>query len=143
MQFKVPQFIDVEDKIFGPLTFKQFVYLLGAGGSAFIFWKIIPIKIIALIFTIPFSGTFIALAFVKINDRPFIDFLESAFHYFLGQKIYVWRQPVQHHIEKDIAPLVVEATKQNAISKVSKGRLRELAFGLDVIDRNAYKEEDK
>ncbi|TSC80302.1 MAG: hypothetical protein G01um101429_152 [Parcubacteria group bacterium Gr01-1014_29] len=32
-QFQVPQFIEVEDKIFGPLTTKQFFYLLGGGGT--------------------------------------------------------------------------------------------------------------
>jgi len=35
MRFEVPQFIDVEDKLFGPLTFTQFVYLAGSGGISF------------------------------------------------------------------------------------------------------------
>ncbi|TSC61742.1 MAG: SsrA-binding protein, partial [Parcubacteria group bacterium Athens0416_74] len=32
MQFQVPQFIEVEDKIVGPLTFKQFVFIAGGLG---------------------------------------------------------------------------------------------------------------
>ena len=48
MQFKVPQFIDMEDKIVGPLTLKQFAYILGAGGFSFLLWTFIPIKIILM-----------------------------------------------------------------------------------------------
>jgi len=32
MRFEVPQFIEVEDKIFGPFTWKQFIYLMGGEG---------------------------------------------------------------------------------------------------------------
>ena len=39
MQFKVPQFLDIEDKIFGPFTFREFIYLAGAAGLCFVFYK--------------------------------------------------------------------------------------------------------
>ena len=35
MQFQVPQFIDVENKIIGPLSLRQFLYLAGAGLISF------------------------------------------------------------------------------------------------------------
>ena len=84
MQFRVPQFIDIEDKVIGPLTLRQFAYLLGAGGFSFIIWTFIPIKIIALVLSVAVSGLFISLAFVKINNRPFADILESAFSFYTG-----------------------------------------------------------
>ena len=43
MQFQVPQFIEVEDKIFGPLTFKQFVYMTGGVGAAYMLWRVMPL----------------------------------------------------------------------------------------------------
>ena len=43
MRFQVPQFIEVEDKIFGPLTLKQFIYLAGAGGLVFVLWRVLPL----------------------------------------------------------------------------------------------------
>ena len=46
MQFQVPQFIEIEDKIFGPLTFKQFIYLAGGVGASIVLWLYIPYKII-------------------------------------------------------------------------------------------------
>jgi hypothetical protein len=42
MRFQVPQFTDVEDKIVGPLTLKQFVYLAGAGGGCIILYSFLP-----------------------------------------------------------------------------------------------------
>jgi len=45
MRFKVPQFIDIEDKIFGPFSFKQFVYLAGGAGLCYIFFKTLPVCI--------------------------------------------------------------------------------------------------
>ncbi len=54
MQFKVPQFLDIEDKIFGPFTFREFVYLAGAAGLCYVFYKwfglllgIVPMLIMA------------------------------------------------------------------------------------------------
>ena len=41
MQFKVPQFIDVEDKLFGPVTFKEFVYLAGGAGLIYVIYKLV------------------------------------------------------------------------------------------------------
>ena len=133
MQFKVPQFIDMEDKIVGPLTLKQFAYILGAGGFSFLLWTFIPIKIIAVIFIIPVGGFFLALAFVKINDRPFMDTVESAFSYYTNSKIYTWRQPT--NIPNNSAEnIVVETTKEMAVAKANSNKLHEISLGLDVLD---------
>jgi hypothetical protein len=142
MQFRVPQFIDVEDKIFGPLTLKQFIYCLGAAGFAFLLWTLIPYKIISIILILPVSGLFLGLAFLKINDRPFIDFLENGVKYFTNPRIYTWKQP-NPTIKEDYAKTITEATKKTVVSHVENGRLREIAFGLDVLDRKPQEEEEK
>jgi hypothetical protein len=142
MQFRVPQFIDLEDKVVGPLTLKQFGYILGAGGFSFIIWTFIPIRIVAIILMLIVSGLFLALAFIKINNRPFADLLESAFSFYTGSKVYTWKQPQENqepesHIEK----IVAEATKEVTIAKANKDKLHELALGLDVLDRNPQKDD--
>ena len=70
-QFQIPQFIEMEDKLFGPLTFKQFMYLVGGGGICFILYVWLPLPFIIKI--IPIAGVAalaLALAFVKYNGRP-------------------------------------------------------------------------
>ena len=102
MRFQVPQFIEVEDKIFGPLTLKQFVYLAGAGGVLFILLKIFPV-IVAVFLAIPIVALAVALAFYKVNDRPFVFALESAFKYLLSNRLYIWKS-------KDINQIIAEKT---------------------------------
>ena len=78
MEYQVPQFIEVEDKIIGPLTLKQFIYVAGAGGLCVVFFVYLPI-IIALLLSAPVAALAAALAFYKVNGKPFIEVLEAGF----------------------------------------------------------------
>ncbi|MCF7843981.1 PrgI family protein [Candidatus Gracilibacteria bacterium] len=145
MQFRVPQFIDMEDKIIGPLTLKQFGYIVGAGGLSFIIWTFIPVKFIAVLVIIPVAGLFLALAFVKYNNRSFGELLESAFSYYTGAKVFTWAQPnpesstQESHIDK----IVADTTKQMIISKTDRDRIHDLSLGLDVFEHTQEKKEDR
>ena len=76
MRFQIPQFIDVEDKIFGPFTLKQFIYIAGGASAA-----VATISIFGLFLGLLISSPIIilagALAFYKINNRPFRDVLKT------------------------------------------------------------------
>ncbi len=128
MNFQVPQFIEVEDKIFGPLTFKQFVYLAGGAGAVFMVYTFLPIYL-AIWLMIPLALLALALAFYKVNSRPFVNVLESAFHYALTAKLYLWkRQP------KIVIPTTIALGREQAIviPKLSQSKLRDLAWSLDI-----------
>ena len=142
MQFRVPQFIDMEDKIIGPLTLKQFGYIVGACGVSFIIWTFVPIRILAVLIIIPVAGLFLALAFIRYNNRSFGELLESAFDYYTNPKVYTWKKPapVMTTNEKKIDDLVVDTTKEMIISKTNKDRLRDLSLGLDVLDTNPHRD---
>ena len=131
MRFQVPQFIDVEDKIFGPLTFKQFVYVAGGGGLAFLLWKTLPV-FIAIILIIPIGVLAGSLAFVKVNNRPFIEVVESAFNYAFRDKLYLWKKEKP---KKKSSDTPVEAkTIPSYVPKVSESKLHDISWGLDVLD---------
>jgi hypothetical protein len=91
MQFNIPQFIDVEDKIVGPLTLKQFFYLAGAGVFLFFIWYFFQFWVF-LIFAIPIGGFALALAFVKINGRPLINYVTAFLNYMKKPRLYVWKK---------------------------------------------------
>ena len=99
MQFKVPQFLDIEDKIFGPFTFSEFVYLAGGGMICYVlyrvlglFWGGIPILIV--------GGFSIVLVWYKPNGKPFVDMLESGIKYVTQDKLYIlkkdWNKKKMH-----------------------------------------------
>lgn len=143
MQFRVPQFIDMEDKVFGPFTLKQFGYVVGAGGLSFLIWTFIPIKFIAILLIIPVAGLFLALAFVKFNNRPFGDFLESAFTYFTSSKIYTWKQPEAQKMESSVDKVVADTQKEIIISKTNQDKIHDISLGLDVFENNSQKEDNR
>ncbi|MDQ5957077.1 MAG: hypothetical protein QG614_51 [Patescibacteria group bacterium] len=129
MQFRVPQFIDIEDKILGPLTWRQTAYVLGAVGVAYIFFRFIDSKLLALILSAPFVAIFLAFAFVKINNRTFVEILENAFRYYTGINLYTWRQLKKE--EGNDLPIVQKSNQNNLIPKENKKSLKDIALGLD------------
>lgn len=91
MRFEVPQFIEVEDKIFGPVTAKQFVFLTGGVGMAVVLF-ITTNFFIFLLFGLPLGALAILFAFYKVNNRPFSHFAESFIQYTGRNKLYLWRK---------------------------------------------------
>jgi hypothetical protein len=91
MQFEVPQFIEIEDKIVGPFTWRQFLYLSGGGGMCLVLFLLLPL----LFSIIPISliGLFTAaLAFYPVNNRPFSHFLEAIYNHYKRDRLYLWQQ---------------------------------------------------
>ncbi len=133
MRFQVPQFIDIEDKIFGPFTFKQFVYLAGGAGSAYAIWKLLP-TLIAVFLVLPIIGLALALTFYKVNGKPFIEVLQAYASYSTKSKLFIWKQ---RKIEKK--KKFAEAPKESRhpmsnIPRLTESRLSDISWSLDVLD---------
>lgn len=91
MRFEVPQFIEIEDKIFGPLTWRQFLYLGGGVGMGVVLFLTTNF-IVFVIIGLPLAVLAAALAFYPVNNRPFSFFLEAILTYIKSTKLYLWRQ---------------------------------------------------
>ena len=129
MQFQVPQFIEVEDKIFGTLTFKQFIYLVG--GAAMLRSLYHTAVFFAVLLIIPFAGFSLALAFSKINNRPFISVVESALNFTLKGKLYVWKKVTSKRKPRKGIPANPPLQSLELPSSPTC-RLKELSWSLDV-----------
>jgi len=143
MQFKVPQYIEVEDKIFGPFTIKQFVYLAGGGGLAFLAWKVLPF-FFAVLIIVPIGILTWALAFFPKDKygRPFVDVLEAAFGYATRAKLYTWKKEKR----KAVSEVDFTASKNTAgiaLPKVTEGKIKDLAWSLDVSSGTSVTNESK
>lgn len=93
MQFQVPQFIDIEDKVIGPLTIKQFLYLLVAGVIIFILYKILNLFAV-IVLAIPIIGIAISFAFIKVHGQPFMGMVSNFFRFLKKPDFYVWKKPI-------------------------------------------------
>lgn len=131
MQFQVPQFIEIEDKIFGPLTLKQFLYLAGGGGAAIALYIYIPYKIIAILLIIPIIGFSLALTFYKINNKPFIDVVQAYFYYSIGSKLYLWNKAEKKPISQ-LSDQLQKTKSLISVPKMSGSKLKDLTWSLDI-----------
>ena len=128
MQFQVPQFIDIEDKIFGPFTFKQFVYMGGGAALCYIIYRTLPL-FIAILLIVPVGGFAGALTFYKPNGKPFVHMVQSFLNFHLNSKLYLWKKEARKKEER------VEEKVDNAyIPRLTDSKLKELSWGLDVLD---------
>ena len=125
MRFEVPQFIEVEDKIFGPLSWRQFLYLGGGLGAAVAMFLMLPF-IFFVLFGIPIALLAGALAFYPVNNRPFSFFLEAIVNYMTKERLYLWRkkEEIVHkesaHTQSSTTVGVVRAKKTGDISSLAR-----------------------
>ena len=101
MQYQVPQFIESEDKIVGPFTIRQFIYIaIGAGISFMLYFSVKTwLWFLLSIFSV---GGSVALAFIKINGRPLLNLALSALAFYWKPQTYVW-QPDEPQLKKQEA----------------------------------------
>ena len=124
--------MEIEDKIFGPFTFRQFVYLAGGAGLCYVLYKligllfgIIPIVIIAAIS--------LALTFYRPNNKPFIEMVENGFNFLIKDKLYIWKRPKAIDL-RNSPPEKVAAVLSAPEPRLTESKLRDLAWSLDVLD---------
>ncbi len=133
MRFQVPQFIEVEDKIFGPLTLKQFIYLAGGGGLSFVIYVFINNLLISILPIIAVLALSAALAFYKVNNRPIINVMESAFKYFFGGKLYIWKKSeTPRPKDAETAMKGAQSYASVMVPKIADSKLKDLAWSLDI-----------
>ncbi len=130
-QFTVPQFIDVEDKIIGPITARQFVIMLCGFLLIGICYRLFSFTAFVMIGLLIF-GIFGTFAFLKINGVPFHFFVLNFMQTSRRPRLRVWNKEFQ----KD---LLVQEEKETHISEVpafeprhyTASRLAELSLIVD------------
>lgn len=138
MQFKVPQFLDIEDKIFGPFTFREFAYLTGGAGLCFVLFKLLGflLGVIPILLVAVFS---LALTFYRPNNKPFINMLEAGAKYVTQDKLYIWKRRKNKGAggQKEVVENKEIAMSENGV-RLSGSKLRDLAWSLDVLDLSKH-----
>ena len=124
----------MEDTIFGPLTFKQFLYLAGGAGLCFIWYVYLSSLFLSALPILATAGLAAGLAFYKYNGRDSVYLLENALHYFFTKKLFLW----QKSATQSTAPIkvaTVAGPEGVPLPKLSASKLEDLTWSLDVKDR--------
>lgn len=130
-KFIVPQFIENEEKILGPITVRQFLLSLASAFAVFIEYKVfqLPYFILAAVITATIGGTF---GFVKVNGQPFHLFFLNFVQTLVRPSLRVWdKAPTDDELRLFIKPQTIsEVDTSGNIRKTRPGssRLRDLAL---------------
>ena len=140
-QFVVPQFIDVEDKIFGPITTRQFLILLVGGISIFLAYRLADFGLF-LTLTIIIGGLSLVFAFVRINGQVFHFFLLNIIQTMKKPSLRIWnkqysKKELEYLRTRDMIEEVSEIVQRKT---VKRHHIRDLS--LVVNTGGYYKPED-
>ena len=94
-QFVVPQFLDVEAKIIGPITARQFLIMLGTLLLDFVIYRVFLNVFIVIALGVPVLALGIAFSFAKVNGQPF--------HYMVLSVIQTLRRPARRVWDKSLS----------------------------------------
>ena len=92
MRFQLPQFIETETKLVGPLTLKQFLWVAGGAAIVFLLFQTTGGGFVFFAAGIPIAAIFLALAFLKIEGVPLINYLAYLLSYLLNPKKYIFKK---------------------------------------------------
>lgn len=134
MRFEVPQFINVEDKLFGNFSFRQALYLVGGGGAIYLIYRLLPLFAVFVV-GFPIGAFALALVFYKPNGRPFIKYVESLMTYTFMQKFYLWRRSDKDDGIANTEQRHEKFPNKGDLPKDERGqRISDLAWSLDILD---------
>jgi hypothetical protein len=136
-QYKVPQNVETEDKILGPLSVKQFIYVIIALMWAFLMWRIFSsYLIVALIFAFPVTGFFLLLGFGQREGVPFEDYVVAFIRFLILPRKRMWIKDDSKEVIVQDQTKPTDNLDQN--KNVSAGQLKKLANIIDT--RGNYKD---
>ena len=135
-QYKVPQDVEAEDKLLGPFTFRQFIYLLIAfalAGVAFLLFKIFPVLVII---PVPFIIFLMILALPLKKDQPMETYLAAVISYYTKPHKRLWEPGEPESTIVITAPKKVEENRTKNLNEEEASR--RLSFLADIVDTEGY-----
>ena len=135
-QYKVPQDVEADDKLLGPFSFRQFVYLLVAGGLVATAVGLFQLFPILAILPIPFAVFFLVLALPLKKDQPMETYLAAIVAYHLKPHSRHWMPGQRENPITITAPKKVEEKRRRDIT--GEEATHRLSFLADIVDTEGY-----
>ena len=134
--YKVPQDVEADDKLIGPFSFRQFIYLIAVALGVALAYFMSRIFIGLVLIPLPFIIFFGALALPLRKDQPMEIYLAAVVRFFFKPRLRLWQPEGQVNLVTIIAPHVVEKqlTKEYGADEAQQ----RLAYLADVIDTQGW-----
>lgn len=135
-QYKVPQDVEADDKLLGPFSFRQFVYLLIAGGLIALAVGLFQLFPLLAIIPLPPVLLFVALALPLKKDQPMETYLVAIVSYYLKPRTRFWMPGQRESTIRITAPKKVEESRTRDIT--GEEATHRLSFLADIVDTGGY-----
>ena len=135
-QYKVPQDVEADDKLLGPFSFRQFVYLLIVAGLIALAVGLFQIFPLLVIIPLPLILLFAALALPIKKDQPMETYLAAIVSYYLKPRTRFWMPGQRESTINIIAPKSVEEVRTRNIT--GEEATHRLSFLADIVDTEGY-----
>lgn len=127
MQFPVPQFTDVEDRIIGGLSFKQFGIVFVAAVLTFAVYAISKNILVTVTVGVITGLPALALTFGRLNGRPLYASAGSFVSFLFGAKTYAFHKQAQAAVQ-DKTPVVVTENAEPKDTRSATVKIKELNY---------------
>lgn len=120
-RYEIPQYIDVENKVVGPITFKQLIYFFAIAALLGIFWFVLR-PLFFFILAIPTVIATLVFAFMRIEGRSFFSFFYALMQYMVYPQTFIWKRK-RPEVEKDTSEalgILIGLPQQQTIDKETK-----------------------
>ncbi len=136
MQFPVPQFLDVEDKIIGPFSLRQFFFIFAGGIADAMIFKVFGFGIIFIMIGLPILALAAGISFGTFNGKKIYLQIPVLINYLSAPKVLMFHK-TGNVDNLDVQPITIERYKQltakpeQVIQESAESKLKRLSRELD------------
>jgi hypothetical protein len=134
--YKVPQDVEAEDKLIGPFSFRQFVYLIIALIGIAVGWGLAQLFIPLALIPLPIVIFFGTLALPLRKDQPMEIYLAAVVSFYLKPRKRLWQPDGIQSLVEITAPKVVEIQRSKDLSQSEAER--RLSYLADIVDTGGW-----
>jgi len=134
--YKVPQDVEADDKLIGPFSFRQFVYLAIVAGAMAMAWFMANLFLPLAIIPLPIIVLFGALALPLKKDQPMETYLAALVSFYFKPRRRMWDPDGQQALVEIIAPKVVEVQRTKGLSEMEAER--RLSYLANIVDSRGW-----
>ena len=134
--YKVPQDVEADDKLLGPFSFRQFIYLIIAIMGVAMGWGLSRLFIPLAIAPLPIVILFGALALPLRKDQPMEIYLAAVLSFYLKPRKRLWRADGVQSLVEIVAPKFVEEHRTKDLSQSEAER--RLSYLADLVDSRGW-----
>lgn len=134
--YKVPQDVEADDKLIGPFSFRQFIYIIIAVIAIALAWGLAQIFVGLALIPLPIILLFGTLALPLRKDQPMEIYLAAVISYYLKPRRRLWQPDGIQSLVEITAPKVIEVQRTKNLSQ-SEAEQR-LSYLADIVDTGGW-----